>query len=94
LREYVLTRRDFPVPAFREFRLPSREGGRIALVSAWRKPEIREISLYFPDKSGICAKRRVRYRLHAPPFSLGLQRLSAFIQEQIVKFALFLFTPE
>ena len=40
------------------------------------------ISVYFPSKSGIFAQRRVRYRLHAPPFSLPLRRFPARTRAQ------------
>ncbi len=50
---------------------------------------MRRISLYFPCRSGILPQRRVRPRLPPPPPSLLLQRLRAFIQEQIEKFTRF-----
>lgn len=39
-------------------------------------------SLYFPRRSGISVRRRVRTILPAPPFSLVLQRLRARIRIQ------------
>ena len=46
-------------------------------LAVCQPPDIhsRAISLYLPCRSGIWPQRRVRYRLHPPPFSLRLRRL-------------------
>jgi hypothetical protein len=74
-RQSLLVSGKFPVPEIREHagRNPEKRpnhGSSLAGVSQFRC-----ISLYLPSKSGICAQRRVRYRLHAPPSSLRFQRL-------------------
>ena len=88
-RQSLLVSGEFPVPAIREHagRNPEKRpnhGSSLAGVSQFRC-----ISLHLPSKSGICAQRRVRYRLHAPPFSLQLQRFRAHTREWPQKFARF-----
>lgn len=50
-------------------------GERVCLIGrngAEKSTLLKIVDGYLPSKSGIFAQKRVRYRLHAPPFSLGL----------------------
>ena len=66
--ESVLVGRNFPVPERRELAGEDVEQGPDR--RRWPRPEagIWAISLYLPCGSGFSAQRRVRDRLHPPPF--------------------------
>ena len=81
--------RSFPAPLSREI---GAESAAIRPYSHRRRGGGGLISGEFPAFSlqiWDCAQRRVRYRLCPPPSSLRLQRLRAFIQEQIEKLTRF-----
>jgi hypothetical protein len=81
-RQSLLVSGKFPVPEIREHagRSPEKRPNHgSSLAGASRN---RCISLYLACKSGICAQRRVRYRLHAPPLSLPLRRFPARTRAQ------------
>jgi hypothetical protein len=68
-KDFPARRDELPAPAHRELSATAVERrGNFSSVSS-RRVRYRRNSLYFPCRSGIWPRRRVRYRLLPPPFS-------------------------
>ncbi len=76
-RDSLLVGRNFPVPEFREIRRVGPRGGAGRENLAHPEAGFGGVPCIFPADQGFRQKRRVRDRLHAPPFSLRLRRLRA-----------------
>ena len=76
-QDFPVRRNEFPVPDYRELVAAAVvTPGNFGLGYS-RGVGYRRKSLYFPYGSGNSFQRRVRPRLHPPPSSLAMQRLSA-----------------
>ncbi len=76
-RHFPARRNEFPVPDHRESVATTAERLRNLGAESTRRVQFRRISLYFPCRSGKRQQRRVRSRLHPPPFSLRVRRRPA-----------------
>ncbi len=73
-QDFPAHRNEFPVPDHREsVPIAAETLGNLGPDCAWGV-RYRQISLYFPYRTGICSRRRVRYRLVPPPSSLRRRR--------------------